>query len=226
MTYCIEPMTRAESQTLLGQNFADIFQAEMDFIVAPLRKYINKGFPLALGKEQWEYVVTEAIPNATWCGAGKSLIDVSIGENKGIDVKGVGRGKKSKTTAEASMYQCFDQDAKTFFKNNDPESLWKLYVDGWIDKATKFDEYYLVAIIREKETLNCSVCCFKVTDVRPKFEKDNCRFNRCSVMINGLADPDFIKIRYYNSKSRLEILFQQRCWNDPIYSFPIYKGIK
>ena len=226
MTYCIEPMTRAESQTLLGQNFAEIFQAEMDFIVAPLRKYINKGFPLALGKEQWEYVVTEAIPNATWCGAGKSLIDVSIGENKGIDVKGVGRGKKSKTTAEASMYQCFDQDAKTFFKNNDPESLWKLYVDGWIDKATKFDEYYLVAIIREKETLNCSVCCFKVTDVRPKFEKDNCRFNRCSVMINGLADPDFIKIRYYNSKSRLEILFQQRCWNDPIYSFPIYKGIK
>ena len=219
-------MTRAESQTLLGQNFAEIFQAEMDFIVAPLRKYINKGFPLALGKEQWEYVVTEAIPNATWCGAGKSLIDVSIGENKGIDVKGVGRGKKSKTTAEASMYQCFDQDAKTFFKNNDPESLWKLYVDGWIDKATKFDEYYLVAIIREKETLNCSVCCFKVTDVRPKFEKDNCRFNRCSVMINGLADPDFIKIRYYNSKSRLEILFQQRCWNDPIYSFPIYKGIK
>jgi hypothetical protein len=226
MTYCIEPMTRAESQTLLGQNFAEIFQAEMDFIVAPLRKYINKGFPLALGKEQWEYVVTEAIPNATWCGAGKSLIDVSIGENKGIDVKGVGRGKKSKTTAEASMYQCFDQDAKTFFKNNDPESLWKLYVDGWIDKATKFDEYYLVAIIREKETLNCSVCCFKVTDIRPKFEKDNCRFNRCSVMINGLADPDFIKIRYYNSKSRLEILFQQRCWDDPIYSFPIYKGIK
>jgi len=226
MTYCIEPMTRSDAQTLLGQNFAEIFQAEMDFIVAPLRKYIDKGFPLALGKEQWEYVVTEAIPNATWCGAGKSLIDVSIGENKGIDVKGVGRGKKSKTTAEASMYQCFDQDAKTFFKNNDPESLWKLYVDGWIDKATKFDEYYLVAIIREKETLNCSVCCFKVTDIRPKFEKDNCRFNRCSVMINGLADPDFIKIRYYNSKSRLEILFQQKCWDDPIYSFPIYKGIK
>jgi len=226
MTYCIEPMTRSDAQTLLGQNFAEIFQAEMDFIVAPLRKYIDKGFPLALGKEQWEYVVTEAIPNATWCGAGKSLIDVSIGENKGIDVKGVGRGKKSKTTAEASMYQCFDQDAKTFFKNNDPESLWKLYVDGWIDKATKFDEYYLVAIIREKETLNCSVCCFKVTDIRPKFEKDNCRFNRCSIMINGLADPDFIKIRYYNSKSRLEILFQQKCWDDPIYSFPIYKGIK
>jgi hypothetical protein len=219
-------MTRSDAQTLLGQNFAEIFQAEMDFIVAPLRKYIDKGFPLALGKEQWEYVVTEAIPNATWCGAGKSLIDVSIGENKGIDVKGVGRGKKSKTTAEASMYQCFDQDAKTFFKNNDPESLWKLYVDGWIDKATKFDEYYLVAIIREKETLNCSVCCFKVTDIRPKFEKDNCRFNRCSIMINGLADPDFIKIRYYNSKSRLEILFQQKCWDDPIYSFPIYKGIK
>ena len=226
MTYCLVPMTVTESRLLLGANFAETFQTEMDSIVAPLRKYIDKGFPLALGKEQWEYVVTEAIPNAVWCGAGKSLIDVSIGDNKGIDVKGVGRSKKSKFTAEASMYQCFDQDAKTFFKNKDAESLWKLYIDGWVDQATKFDEYYLVAIIREKETLNCSVCCFKVSNVRPTYSADNCRFNRCSVMINGVADPDFIKIRYYNSKSRLEILFQQKCWEDSNYSFSIYKGIK
>ena len=226
MTYCIVPMTVTEAQQILGKNFAETFQTEMDLIVSPLRKYINKGFPLALGKEQWEYVVTEAIPDATWCGAGKSLIDVSIGDNKGIDVKGVGRGKKSKATAEASMYQCFDQDAKTFFKNKDSASLWKLYVDGWVDKAKKFNEYYLFAIIREKETLNCSVCCFRVSDVRPTFLADNCRFNKCSVMIDGVADPDFIKIRYYNSKSRLEILFQEKCWNDPAYSFSIYKGIK
>lgn len=224
MTYCIVPMPVAEAQKLLGENFAETFQHEMDLIVSPLRKYIDKGFPLALGKEQWEYVVTEAIPNATWCGAGKSLIDVSIGDNKGIDVKGVGRGKKASATAEASMYQCFDQNAKTFFKNQDAESLWKLYVDGWVDKAKKFEEYYLVAIIREKETLNCSICCFRVTDNRPSFSADKCRFNKCSVMIDGIADPEFIKIRYYNSKSRLEILFQQKCWNDPNYSFSIYKG--
>jgi hypothetical protein len=226
MTYCIEPMTVSEVQVLLGKNFAETFQTEMDLIVSPLRKYIDKGFPLALGKEQWEYVVTESIPNAVWCGAGKSLIDVSIGDNKGIDVKGVGRGKKSKFTAEASMYQCFDQSAKTFFKNQDSQSLWKLYVDGWVDKAKSFDEYYLVAIIREKETLNCSVCCFKISDARPVYSEENCKFNKCSVMISGIADPDFIKVRYYNSKSRLEILFQQKCWNDPNYSFPIYQGIK
>ena len=38
-----------------------------------------------------------------------------------------------------------------------------------------------------------------------------------------MADPEFAKVRYYNSKSRLEILFQQKCWTDPNYSFPIYK---
>ena len=115
----IAPLTANETKALLGEDFSQIFQTEMDLIIAPLRKYIAKGFPLALGKEQWEYVVTESVPNAVWCGAGKSLIDVSIGDNKGIDVKGVGRGKKAKSTAEASMFQCFDQNAKTFFKNKD-----------------------------------------------------------------------------------------------------------
>lgn len=226
MTYCIEPMTVTETESLLGKDFAKTFQTEMDCIIAPLRKYTDKGYPLALGKEQWEYVVTDCIPNAEWSGAGKSLIDVSIGNNKGIDVKGVGRGKKSKFTAEASMYQSFDQAAKKFFENKDAESLWKLFVDGWVTKATSFEEYYLLVIIREKETLNCSVCCFKITENKPVYSADHCKFNKCSIMLDGIANPDFIKIRYYNSKTRLEILFTQKCWTDPNYSFSIYKGIK
>jgi hypothetical protein len=219
----IVAMTVEETKSLLGTDFVTIFQAEMDLIVAPLRKYIAKGFPLALGKEQWEYVVTEAIPNAVWCGAGKSLIDVSIGDNKGIDVKGVGRGKRAKTTAEASMFQCFNQEAKTFFKNKDSKSLWELYVDGWFGKADKFEEYYLIAIIREKETLDCSICCFKVTEDHPAYSNDKVVFKKCSAAITGMADEEFIKIRYYNSKSRLEILFQQKCRADSDYALPIYK---
>jgi hypothetical protein len=226
MTYCIEPMTAADTLKLLGPNFITTFQTEMDLIINPLRKHIAIGRPLSMGKELWEYVVSDSIQGGTWCGAGKSLIDVSIGNNKGIDVKSVGRGKKSKVTAEASMYQCFDQNAKTFFKDQDSKSLWKLYVDGWVDKAKSFSEYYLLAIIREKETLDCSICCFKISDVRPVYLEKNCKFNRCSIMISGIADPDFVKIRYYNSKSRLEILFQQKCWSNPNYSLPIYKGIK
>jgi hypothetical protein len=219
----IVPLTVAETKTLLGKGFAETFQTEMDLIIAPLRKYIAKGYPLALGKEQWEYVVADSIIGATWCGAGKSLIDVSIGNNKGIDVKGVGRGNQAKSTAEASMFQCFDQDAKTFFKNQDGESLWKLYVKGWFTKADKFDEYYLIAIIREKETLDCSICCFKVIAEHPEFNTDSFTFKKCSAEINGMVDPKFAKVRYYNSKSRLEILFQQKCWTDPEYCFPIYK---
>ena len=50
-------MQVTEVQVLLGKDFVKTFQTEMDLIIQPLRKYIAKGYPLALGKEQWEYVV-------------------------------------------------------------------------------------------------------------------------------------------------------------------------
>ena len=50
-------MTVDEVEILLGKDFVKTFQTEMDLIINPLRKYIAKGYPLALGKEQWEYVV-------------------------------------------------------------------------------------------------------------------------------------------------------------------------
>ena len=219
----IVPLTVQQTTALLGPNFVSTFQTEMDAIMAPLRKHIALGRPLSMGKELWEYVVADSIPGAEWNGAGHSLIDVMITPGVGGDVKSLSYGPKSKQTTEASMYQNFDQDAKQFFINRDKQSLWNLYVNGWFGKAHSFKKYYLIGILREKATLNCNICAFEVTDAVPIFSDTCCTFTKKMMYITGIADPDFLKIRYYNSKSRLEILFQEKCWTDPAYTLEIYK---
>ncbi len=134
MSFCLTPMTVSEIEKLLGKNFSKTFQKEMDLIINPLRKYIAKGYPLALGKEQWEYVVSESIPNAEWCGAGKSIIDVKVNDI-GIDVKGVSKQDTSKSTTEASMYQTFQEETKAYFNSKDKNKIWSLFVDGWLKKV-------------------------------------------------------------------------------------------
>ena len=222
MTYCLIPMTVPEINNLLGANFVNTFQTEMDLIIAPLRKYIAKGYPLALGKEQWEYVVSESIPNAEWCGAGKSIIDVKI-DSIGIDVKGVSKEETSTSTTEASMFQSFKEETKLYFNKKDTESIWNLFVDGWLSKVKSVDEYYLIGIVREKETLNCSLCAFKVADTNLLYEDDLCKFTKKSMKVSGLADSAFIETRVYSSKTRLEIKFKSKVWQDPNYALPIYK---
>lgn len=222
MTYCLVPMTVQEIEGLLGKDFTKTFQTEMDLIINPLRKYIAKGYPLALGKEQWEYVVSESIPSAEWCGAGKSIVDVRVG-NKSIDVKGVSKQNKSTATTEASMFQTFKEETKAYFNAKDMQSIWSLFVDGWLKKVNSVGEYYLIGIVREKETLDCSLCCFKVANAALLFENKLCNFTNKSMKVTGIGDPDFIETRIYSSKTRLEIKFKNKVWSDPKYCLQIYK---
>jgi hypothetical protein len=215
-------MTVSEIHSLLGKDFTKTFQTEMDLIINPLRKYIAKGYPLALGKEQWEYVVAESIPKAEWCGAGKSIIDVKV-QDKGIDVKGVSKQDKSTATTEASMYQTFQEETKAYFNAKDTQKIWSLFVDGWLNKVKSVKEYYLIGIVREKETLNCSLCCFKVENTNLLYEDALCNFTSKSMKVKGLGDPDFIETRVYSSKTRLEIKFKNKVWNDSAYCLQIYK---
>lgn len=222
MTFCLTPMTVSEIEKLLGKDFPKTFQKEMDLIINPLRKYIAKGYPLALGKEQWEYVVSESIPKAEWCGAGKSIIDVKV-NNIGIDVKGVSKQETSKSTTEASMYQTFQEETKAYFNNKDKNKIWSLFIDGWLNKVKSVKEYYLIGIVREKETLNCSLCCFKVAKTDLLFEDSLCNFTNKSMKVTGIGDPNFIETRVYSSKTRLEIKFKNKVWSDPKYCLQIYK---
>ena len=222
-SYVLTPMTVTEIQKLVGPNFIPTFQAEMDSILAPLRKHIAKGRPLSLGKELWEYAVADSIAGGEWCGAGKNIVDVRIGKNIGIDVKSVSRGSKGTGTTEASMYQTFQEETKQYFNNADTKSIWDLFVDGWLDKVNSIKNYYLIAIIREKETLDCSLSCFKVTDTPLLYEEAQCQFTKKSMNVSGIVDPDYAKTIVYSSKTRLEIKFKNALWNTPKYCLPIYK---
>ena len=76
MSYYLTPMTVDEIVEIVGPSFASSFQVEMDLIFQPLRKHLEKGRPLSLGKEIWEYAVSDSIDAAKWCGAGHNIIDV------------------------------------------------------------------------------------------------------------------------------------------------------
>ena len=223
MTYCLEPMTVTEISTLVGANFVSTFQTEMDSILAPLRKYILLGRPLSLGKELWEYAVSDSIPGAVWNGAGHSLIDVKIGTDIGIDVKSVSKQDTSKLTTEASIFQNFNQDAKTHFGNQHTQGVWDIHVQGWLDKISTIKEYYMLGIIRDKATLDCCLCGFKVVSTSKILSECQHRYTGATIKFHDLVDPDFADIHYYNSKSRLEIKFRHKCWTDTTYHLPIYQ---
>jgi hypothetical protein len=217
-------MTVAEMNKLLGKDFVKTFQVEMDLILAPLRKHLALGRPLSLGKELWEYVVADSIKDAEWCGAGKNIIDVRVNDC-GFDVKAVSKQAKSTSSTEASMLQSFKDETKARFKSKDTAGIWDKFVGGWLSKVSSVKEYYLIGIIREKETLNCSICCFKVVKSALAFDPLLCEYTKSntSMKINGLGNPDFIETRVYSSKTRLEIKFKSKVWNDATYALPIYK---
>ncbi len=221
MTYCLSPMTTTEIGNLVGANFVTNFQKEMDYILKPLRRYIAIGRPLSLGKEIWEYAVSDSIPGAVWNGAGHSMIDVKIGNNIGIDVKNVRKEEKSNLTTEASVFQNFNQDAKTYFAQQNSQGVWGIHVQGWLDKISTIKKYYMLNIVRDKTTLDCSLCGFKV--VNTKTVLDEHRYTKTTVKFHNLVDPDFADIHYYNSKTRLEIKLKKKCWTDPKYYLPVYK---
>jgi hypothetical protein len=216
-------MTVKEIKSLVGKDFVKTFQKEMDEYLAPYRKNVAKGRPLSMGKELWEYAVADSIKGAEWCGAGKSIIDVRIGDNVGIDVKSVSKEQTSTSTTEASMFQSFQEETKAYFNKKDTNSIWNLFVDGWLTKVKSVKEYYLIGIVREKETLNCSLCAFKVVSTNLLYEDTLCNFTKKSMKVSGLADPAFIETRVYSSKTRLEIKFKNKVWQDPNYALPIYK---
>lgn len=222
--YSFRPLPTTELLDLIGGDFVNQFQQQMDLVIDPLRKHIALGRPLSLGKELWEYAVADSIPGAEWNGAGHSIIDVKIGNDIGIDVKGVSKQVRSKNTTEASMFQNFDQNAKSYFIAGDAQGVWDIHVKGWLSKIAEVKNYYILGIIREKETTDCSLCGFKITPPdKLEYKQELVEFSQSSIKILGLVDPDFASIKYYNSKSRIEIVFKPQCWTNPEYALPIYK---
>jgi len=221
--YCLSPMTIDEIKNLVGTTFISSFQKEMDSILKPLQKHIEKGRPLSLGKEIWEYAISDSIVNGEWCGAGSNIVDVKIGNDIGIDVKSISiSGNK---TNSSSMYQTFYGETKKHFDNNNTENLWDLFVNGWYNKTTSIKNYYLMAIIRERETLDCSLCCFKLNPNIPVVYSNNLRkLNKKTMKVDGIVSDEYAHMVVYVSKTRLEISFKKKLWESKNHTLKIYKN--
>jgi hypothetical protein len=220
-------MTAVEIQTLVGPSFVTNFQKEVDEFMAPMRKHIAKGRPLSMGKESWEYAVADSIVGAEWAGAGNSIVDVRIGTDIGLDVKSVGKGTGSKS-GEASMFQTYHSHLDTLFNTQDSQELWNVYVQGWYEKVQSVKDYYLLAIVKDKQ-YNCSLCGFKRAGTIPAYQPSYGTFltetgktSKGTWTIQQLADPDLLHTMVLKGKKRLEMRLRPKM-HDSTYSLPIYK---
>ena len=222
-TYCLVPVPVANLKNLVGKDFISNFQSEIDPVILPLRKYIKQGRPASMGKELWEYAVADSIPGAVWCGAGKGIVDVSIGSDIGCDVKSVQVEKNSST--DSSMYQPLGKANLTaeHFKNKDKQELWNLVVNGWLKKVSSVKEYYLLAIFRDKTTFNCSLGAFKVDNISVQYTQEACSFLQKSMKVTNLVDPKLADIKIYSGKTRLELRIKKAMFSDPQYAIEIFK---
>jgi|APGre2960657404_1045060.scaffolds.fasta_scaffold08816_4 hypothetical protein len=214
------PMQSLELKEFLGKRFQEIFQTEISNIIQPLKKYLDKGYPLSLGKEIWEYVVCESLENSIWSGAGNSIVDVSY-NNVGCDVKSISILDGSHTT-EASLYQTFKETTSSYFYDNNSNSLWSLFVDGWQDKVCSVKDYRLLIIVRDKNSMDCSICGFKPTGDIVLYSDDNYILSKHYMKINSLIDYDFADIKIYKSKTRLEIRLKRNFIQNSKYFLPIF----
>ena len=223
MTYCLEPMTTGELKQLVGQNFEQNFCAEVESVIAPLRKYIDQGRPPSMGKELWEYFVTDSIVGAEWCGAGKGIADVRIGDNISIDVKSL--QYKGSWTTEASLHQrLLTEESTGFYDVFDSKSLFDLLVQGWLNKVRSAGQYYLLAIIRNHD-LECRLVGLKVVNTVITYQAEDITPLKASLVVDKLIDPELAQIKLYRGKTRMEVRFNKKLFADSRYSLPIYKGI-
>jgi hypothetical protein len=195
--------------------------------MAPMRKHIAKGRPLSMGKETWEYAVADSIAGSEWAGAGNSIVDVRIGTDIGLDVKSVGKGSGTKS-GEASMFQTYHSHLDTLFSTKDSATLWNVYIEGWFKKVCSVKDYYLLAIVKDKQ-YNCSICGFKRVGNIPIYDAtygtfltDTGRESKGTWTVQQLGDPELIHTMVIKGKKRLEMRLRPKM-HDAVYSLPIYK---
>ena len=76
-----------------------------------------------------------------------------------------------------------------------------------------------MAIIRDKKTLDCSLCCFRVNDVQINYSPNLCKLNTKTMKVDGIVNGDYADILVYSSKTRLEIKFKRKLWLTKSHSY-------
>lgn len=201
------PVPLEEHADLLGEDFANKFADEMKVYYAP---FANKGRPIQISKETWEYAVADAIPGGEWVGAGKNVVDVSTPKIN-IDVKGLSCGSLNSFSTEASILQNNKLESDNFtqlFENAEFSSLKDMFVKPLQEKIKKAGKLYVLCAIRHKkgkDKFDVYYCLYKVTECEIEdFEEQMYMDAKRSVRV-PMIDSEYGKTYLYIPKRRLEI---------------------
>jgi hypothetical protein len=202
------PVSINDHDLILGKDFNTKLASFMSDFYAPFKKY---NLDIQVAKETWEYGVKAGIPNATWVGAGKNIVDVTS-PMADFDVKGISIDNLNKgLTTEASFLQNIKAKNASLFSNlyanKDYAGLKSMFVDPYMDKIKPTKNLHLLAIIREKETKKVYYCLFKVepttissTDFITQMEP----VGTCGVSV-PMIESTYGRTYLYSNKRRLEI---------------------
>jgi len=201
------PVPVQEHDELLGSDFSNRFGEEMQVYYAP---FANKGRPIQISKETWEYAVADAIPGGEWKGAGKNVIDVST-PTINIDVKGLSCGSLKSTSTEASILQNNKLSSDNFtslFSKSDFTGLNEMFVEPLANKVRKAGKLYVLCAIRHKlanDKFDVYYCMYKVEEKTNKqFINEMYMDAKRSVSV-PMIDPTYGKTYLYIPKRRLEL---------------------
>ena len=199
-----EPVPKSQHEHLLGKDFNKRFANEMHAYYSP---FLNKGRPVQIAKETWEYAVADSIDNAEWVGAGKNIIDVKA-PNLEIDVKGLSCSTMKNTTTEASILQNNKLENDNFaslFENQNYNALKDMFVEPFVAKIKATNNLHVLCAVREKKTQKVHYCLLKVVQKEnPNFVKEMFMDAKRSVSV-PMIDPKYGKTYLYIPKRRLEI---------------------
>lgn len=206
--YFFEPVAVKDHANILGANFSQEFASQMNLYYAPFRA--RPGRPMQLAKETWEYAVADAIPNAEWSGAGKSVVDVRA-PGGDIDVKGISIDNMNDTmTTEASILQNNRRQNNhilQLFENRDYAPLKTMFVDEHSKKIDQTKNLHLLGIIREK---SLGQVYYTLLRIVPSQLSDHDIVEQ--MVLDGetgvavpMIDPQYGKTYIYAPKRRLEI---------------------
>jgi hypothetical protein len=92
-------------------------------------------------------------------------------------------------------------------------------------KVSAIKEYYLLAIFRDSDTLNCSLAGFKISNTALEYLDTACTFSKQnkSMVVTSIIDPALANVKVYSGKTRLEIRIKEKIFKDPAYTMEIYK---
>lgn len=222
------PVLPRYHKKILGADFSEKFAHEMQAFYAP---FANKGRPIQLAKETWEYAVADAIPGGKWMGSGKSVVDVNAPVCD-LDVKGISCNNATGTTTEASILQNHQFENDNFmslFKSGDYTGLKKIYVDGLVEKMNKAIDPHVLCCIRNKKEKSVNYALFKV--VKSNLNED--QFIQSMQAVNArsvstpIIDSNYGKIYLYIPKRRMELRLHLKGLQDYlVYSHSYSTNIK